>query len=106
MFIPSFRKVSPGTIYEGEKKKTKAVFGLIAALICLSPLGLLATGTAWGEWGADEIKNVASGGRTLGFIPQGMTNGFRFDALLPDYAFGGLPDAAGYILSAVFGLQL
>ena len=100
------KKVSPGTIYEGAKQKTKAVYGLIVALICLTPLGLMATGTAWGEWGADEIKNVVSGGNSLGFIPEGMKNGFSFEAIMPDYAVNGLPDIAGYILSAVAGVAI
>lgn len=100
------KKVSPGTIYEGAKQKIKAVYGLIIALICLSPLGLLATGTAWGEWGADEIKDVVSGGNTLGYIPEGLKNGFSFNTIMPDYTVNGLPDAAAYILSAVAGVAI
>ena len=100
------KKVSPGTIYEGAKKKTRAVYGFLAALICLTPLGLLAAGTAWGEWGADEIKDVISGGSALGFVPSGMQNGFRFESLLPDYALKGMPEIAGYLLSAVAGAAI
>ena len=100
------KKVSPGTIYEGAKKKTKAIYGLLVALIVLSPLGLLATGTAWGEWGTDEIKDVASGGRALGYVPEGMKHGFNFKAMMPDYAVNGLPEMAGYILSAVAGVAV
>ena len=100
------KKVSPGTIYEGAKEKTKAIYGLIVALICLSPLGLLATGTAWGEWGADEIKDVVSGGNALDFIPDGMKNGFSFEALIPDYAIKGMPEITGYILSAFAGVAI
>ncbi|MEI8201011.1 MAG: cobalt transporter CbiM [Eubacteriales bacterium] len=100
------KKVSPGTIYEGAKQKTKAVFGLLAALVCLTPLGLLAAGKAWGEWGTDEIMNVVSGGRALGFVPEGMQNGFSFVSLLPDYAVKGLPEIGGYILSAVAGAAI
>ncbi|WP_444659509.1 cobalt transporter CbiM [Caproiciproducens sp. R2] len=100
------KRVSPGTIYEGAKEKSKAVYGLLAALILLTPLGLLATGTAWGEWGADEIGEVVSNGRALGFIPQGMQNGFSFEAMMPDYSVGGIPEVAGYILSAVAGVAV
>ncbi len=100
------KKVSPGTIYEGAKAKSKAVYGLLAALILLTPLGLLATGTAWGEWGADEIGEVVSNGKALGFIPQGMQNGFSFEAMMPDYSVGGIPEVAGYILSAVAGVAV
>lgn len=104
--VTYIKKVSPGMIYEGEKQKTKAVYGLIAALICLTPLGLLATGTAWGEWGTEEIKNVVSGGNTLGFVPKGMSNGLDFKALMPDYAVSGLPEIAGYLLSAAAGVAI
>lgn len=100
------KKVSPGTIYEGAKQKIKAVYGLVVALICLTPLGLLATGTAWGEWGADEIKDVVSGGSALGYVPEGMKKGFSFEAIIPDYAVSGLPDIVGYILSAVGGVAI
>jgi len=104
--VTFIRKVSPGTIYEGAVRKTKAIYGLILGLICLTPLGLLAAGTAWGEWGADEIKDVVSGGSALGFVPEGMKNGFSFASLMPDYTVAGLPDIAGYILSAVAGAAI
>ncbi len=101
------KKVSPGMIYQGREQKTKAVYALIVLLICLTPLGLLATGTAWGEWGVDEIKDVISGGnQPLGFTPQGMENGFTFNSILPDYTLSGLPDIAAYILSAVAGTSI
>ncbi|MCJ7688386.1 MAG: cobalt transporter CbiM, partial [Clostridiaceae bacterium] len=44
------KSVSPGIIYEGLKIKMKPIYGLLIGLVCLSPLGLLATGSAWGEW--------------------------------------------------------
>ena len=84
----------------------KVVIALIVLLIILTPLGLLAEGTAWGEWGADEIAETTDTGAALGYTPQGMETGFSFDALLPDYAVTGLPDAAGYVLSAVLGAAL
>lgn len=104
--VAYIKKVSPGTLYEGAKKRTSAVYALVAALICLTPLGLLATGTAWGEWGAEEIKEVISGGNSLGYIPKEMKNGFQFEAIMPDYAVSGLPEIAGYLLSAVAGVAI
>lgn len=99
-------KVSPNVIHEGINGKIKPVYGLIATLICLSPLGLLAAGTAWGEWGADEISEVATAGSNLGYVPKGMEEGFNFNALMPDYAIEGLPDKLGYILSAIAGVAI
>lgn len=104
--IAFIKKVSPGTIYESSGQKVKSIYGIILALICLSPLGLLATGTAWGEWGTDEIKYVTQNGKTLDSIPEGMKNGLSFKALIQDYGIKGLPDAAAYILSAVAGVAI
>ena len=100
------KKVSPGTIYEGSKESIRSVYALIAVLICLSPLGLLAAGTAWGEWSADEIKDIITGGKALGYIPQGMENGFNFNVIMPDYVVKGLPEYTGYIISAVAGVAI
>jgi len=100
------KRVSPGTVYEGSKTRTKPLFALIVGLICLSPLGLLAAGTAWGEWGTDDISKVVHGGQSLGFVPAGMKNGFGFEALMQDYGVKGLPDVVGYILSAIAGAAI
>jgi cobalt/nickel transport system permease protein len=83
--------------------KTGPLYALVAALILASPLGLIAAGTAWGEWGAEEIAGVVSGGKALGFVPEGMAKGFAFEAPLPDYAVAGAPEIVGYVASAVAG---
>jgi cobalt/nickel transport system permease protein len=77
------------------------VIALIVLLIILTPLGLLAEGTAWGEWGADEI--AATG---VGYTPKGMLDGFSFDALIPDYSISALPDWVAYIMSAIIGVGI
>jgi cobalt/nickel transport system permease protein len=100
------KKVSPGIIYEGLKIKMKPIYGLLIAMIALSPLGLLATGTAWGEWSLDEINSVVTKGNTLGFTPKGMEEGFSFKALIPDYSVNGVPEIMGYILSAIGGIAI
>jgi len=99
-------KASPGTLYTGSTLRTKPLYALVAGLIVASPLGLLAAGTAWGEWGADEIKDVVNGGSSLGFVPSGMQKGFGFEAPLPDYSLGGVPEVVGYIISAILGAAL
>ena len=68
--------------------------------------GLLAAGTAWGEWGPEEISSVVTGVKALGFVPDGMKNGFSIKGIMPDYTVAGLPDAAAYILSAIAGVAL
>ncbi len=99
-------KVSPGSLRPGEPVRRRPVYWLLAGLICLVPLGLLAEGTAWGEWGADEIAATAAGGVPLGYTPAGMESGFSLKALLPDYSVAGLPELLGYLLSAVIGAAL
>ena len=89
-----------------EKTSFKPLYIFIAVLIILTPLGLLATGTAWGEWGADEIATLVSGGKALGYTPAGMQRGFELSTIFPDYSMAGLPDWIGYILSAVVGVAL
>ena len=86
--------------------KNKVLYGIMGLLVVLCPLGLLTEATAWGEWGTDEIVDVAEGGSALGYVPQGMEQGFSWESPLADYAFPGMPDVTGYILSAVIGVAL
>ncbi|MBP5198351.1 MAG: cobalt transporter CbiM [Lachnospiraceae bacterium] len=108
-------KTSPNLVHgalpthaEGEKKKRFASMLplLLAILIAFVPLGLLAEGTAWGEWGSDEIAEVVSDGETLGYVPSGMESGFSLEAIIPDYAIEGVPDIVGYIASAIIGVAV
>lgn len=78
-----------------------AVPVLLGILMIGTPLGLLAEGTAWGEWGTEEIAATGAG-----FTPSGMLNGFSFETLLPDYSFGSMPAVAGYLLSALIGVAI
>ena len=80
----------------------RGVWIALAVLAALSPLGLIATGSAWGEWGADEFMEATG----LDYVPGQIANGFSFDALLPDYTVPGLPDVAGYIVSAAIGIAV
>jgi len=108
------RKTAPDLRYERiladapetGKKSRLPIFALIAALIAACPLGLLATGTAWGEWGADEIAEIVVGGKALGYTPAGLENGWSLEVPMPDYALEGMNEVVAYILSAVIGVAL
>ncbi len=103
------KKTAPSMITEEatmDVKKGKSVFILLAALVIAVPLGLLAEGTAWGEWGADEIAEVVTNGQALGYTPYFLENGFELSVLFPDYTMGGIPDWFAYILSAIIGVAL
>jgi len=84
----------------------------IAVLIILSPLGLLLpehfkAGSAWGEWGADEMQKL------VGYVPKGLEKlSSLWNAPMPDYAFKGseergLPQLSfAYIMSAIIGIGI
>jgi cobalt/nickel transport system permease protein len=83
--------------------KLRWLWVVLAVLVVASPLGLLAPGTAWGEWGADELGELG-----LSFIPQGLKalEGL-WGAPLADYDLPALGNPSlGYILSAVVGVIL
>ena len=100
------KKTSPDIFNKSQKSSGKFAYILAAALIIFTPLGLLAEGTAWGEWAPEEIAELEVDGQALGYTPVGMEEGFSFDAFFPDYTVSGLPDEFAYILSAVIGTAL
>jgi cobalt/nickel transport system permease protein len=106
------RKTAPDLIFENIKKGTSTnrkpipVFALVAVLVAATPLGLLASGAAWGEWGADEIAEVVTNGSALGYVPSGLENGWSLNSIMPDYALEGMNEVAAYILSALIGVAL
>ena len=79
---------------------------IIAALMVLTPLGLLAAGTAWGEWSAADLVSGTGTTPTLAQAPTGLARlADIWSAPLADY---NLPFVAneqfGYILSAMVGI--
>jgi len=100
----------------GQKSLGK-LWTTVALLMLLTPLGILASGTAWGEWSAgrvsasgDRITNVAvSPGRpTPATAPAGLQRlSTLWTAPIPNYApqFVKSP-SFGYLLSAMFGVGL
>ena len=99
------RKVAPSFGLRPEERTLKGgkalapVIALMGALIVATPLGLLAQGDAWGEWGTEDLASM------VGYTPSGF-DGWQWSALMPDYSMGGLPDWLGYILCAVIGVAL
>ena len=86
---------------DAQTKTLKYLTLFLIILIVISPLGLLAIGTAFGEWGSDELLE------SLGYVPVGIENGETiWRAPMIDYGFGSLSPSVGYILSAVIGIGL
>lgn len=96
---------------------TRSLWTGLALLMILSPLGLLAAGIAWGEWGVEDFQDAqvrqeiagASGNvAPPAAVPQGLERlSSIWTAPIPDYAPTFMHDERfGYILSAVFGSGL
>ena len=98
------KQVGPQELYTPTSVNTtsfvKKIRYVLIALVVLSPLGLLAEGTAFGEWSADELAEMMNN------VPAGIENGFSFEALFSDYTIPGTNIAVGYILSAITALLI
>ncbi|HNU39942.1 MAG: cobalt transport protein CbiM [Euryarchaeota archaeon ADurb.Bin190] len=88
-----------------DKTVRNLAIGLVA-LIILAPLGLLAVGETFGEWGNEELEEK------IGFVPSGLERlSSLWSAPMPDYALPGIGESmtaasAAYILSAVIGVVI
>ena len=72
-------------------------------LILLTPIGVLAPGTAWGEWSAGELE--AHGRATS--PPTSRGSAALWKAAMPDYATPGVSNPLlGYLIAAVVGAAL
>lgn len=87
----------------GGFRKLRWVWVGLIVLAVASPIGLLAPGTAWGEWGTEELAKLG-----LGAIPAGLQQlSSLWGAPLASYDLPGLGNAnLGYILSAVLGVLM
>jgi hypothetical protein len=74
-------------------------------LVILVPLGIIANGTAYGEWSVDELQSL------IGYVPGGFAslNGL-YHAPIPDYgtdwASSFIGQSLGYYLAAIIGVSL
>lgn len=102
-------KHAPDELYSETKadgKLSKAWLPMLIVLAFLSPIGLLASGTAWGEWGKAELLVRLNQDHLGSVIPKGIVKGFNFKAWLVDYGINGLAAPVGYIFSAFTALLL
>jgi cobalt/nickel transport system permease protein len=98
----------------GEQPATKSVRRLwltVACLMLLTPFGILAAGTAWGEWAPTEFARAGSvpqppSSAAESMVPTGMQRlSTLWTAPFPSYAPGFVKSPAfGYLLSAMFGV--
>lgn len=81
-------------------RRLRTLWIVIGGLAILTPIGLLAPGTAWGEWGSEQLRGLG-----LQFVPEGLSRmeGF-WNAAFAGYSFPGMGENAGYAMSAVLGV--
>lgn len=104
----------PAAGRRGRLQGTRGLWIGLGLLMFLTPLGLLAAGTAWGEWAPEDFQNpqmrqeiaASSGHAPPSKVPQGLEKlSSVWTAPIPDYAPTFLKSAnLGYILSAMFGI--
>lgn len=98
-------------------RATRRLWIALALLMILSPLGLLAAGTAWGEWAPQDFADpttraaIAAASGNQGpptQPPQGLARlASVWTAPIPDYAPPFMKSAAfGYVMSALVGVGL
>ena len=74
---------------------------LLVILTVLTPIGIIIpklfnAGSAYGEWGADELNSM------LGFVPKGLSKFSNiWNGFFPDYSFRGI-SADNAVLNSVF----
>lgn len=95
-------------------RSTRPLWIGLALLMILTPLGLLAAGTAWGEWSAqdfndpamrEQIADASHQAAPPSAAPAGLEKlGSFWTAPMADYAPSFVSNVYfGYILSAIFG---
>jgi cobalt/nickel transport system permease protein len=103
---PAMLKIYPETSESREIVGIRKYWYALIALIIFAPLGLLAKGTAFGEWSGEELKSM------IGYIPQGMVKfGDKWNAMFQDYKVPGFDStfftsSLGYILCAIVALSM
>jgi cobalt/nickel transport system permease protein len=96
---------------------SRRLWGVLAIVLLLTPLGILAGGAAWSEWGPQEFSipaaraQMAAASRNAAppaAAPAGMARMAKlWTAPMPNYAPHFVRSAAfGYLLSAMFGVGL
>jgi cobalt/nickel transport system permease protein len=109
-------RTQPALMQEGDATEARrlgkggwSVVGVLAAMVVLTPIGLLAPGGADFEWGAGELRTM------IGYVPAGLAQLGESWGMAPLRAYQ-LPgtgaessffqQAPGYILSAIVGVGL
>lgn len=87
-------KTNGVVVHKPKATALSPIWAFLVILIILTPLGLISSGTPWGEWGKEEIMKM------FGYVPSGMEElQDRWSAPLSGYS---LPWSDGSVLSYMF----
>jgi cobalt/nickel transport system permease protein len=100
-----------------QQTSTRRLWMVLGILLILTPLGILAAGTAWGEWGPSDFadpdarRQIAASSLNAPLPdnpPQGLEKlSTLWTAPIPDYAPPFLKsESFGYLMSGIFGVGL
>lgn len=101
--VAALTRSDPGLLeMKPASKPLRWLWAALAVLVLLTPLGALAPGTAWGEWGTVRLRTM------LGFVPRGLRKlDGLWTAAIPGYAAPGVRDPLlAYLVAAVAGTLL
>jgi cobalt/nickel transport system permease protein len=110
-------RVEPGAATAGSPGSLRPLWVALGLLLVLTPLGLMASGSAWGEWSASQLADPAArhaiAAASLHHAPPlappaGLERlATVWTAPFPEYAPRFFRSRAlGYLLSAMFGAGL
>ncbi len=98
LVVSFLARTNADLLYRPAEAAPRPMWAVVVVMALLTPLGLLASGTAWGEWSVDELQLIT------GFIPEGMARlGGWWDGLMPGYTVSGMGPSLSYIVSAFIG---
>ena len=105
MVVSYVFKTNEAMLYKPAHNPLKPLWIALIILIILTPLGLLAKGTAWGEWASEELKSI------LGYAPAGLQRlEGLWTSIMPGYNIPGfdspMKSTLGYVVSAALGSAL
>jgi len=104
--------VAPAAEVRSAALSFRRLWIMIATFLLLTPLGILAAGTAWGEWSPAQLAQAASSAPTANWVPSTVPAGLQrlssfWTAPFPAYAPAFVHSRSfGYLLSAMFGVGL
>jgi cobalt/nickel transport system permease protein len=115
--LPSRSNAPPSGGFEFGRLSAPRLWLAVALLMLLTPLGILAGGTAWGEWSSGDLADPANRERIAATsrdvappasAPRGLLKlSTIWTAPFPSYAPPFVKNPAfGYLMSAMFGVGL